>query len=80
MNWTDPKPPTDGVSYYDHIICDTPVGILKIEWKSWKERPDYGIELDNNYIGTTYSLDEGKKFAKQYVISIYKQLKEFLDE
>ena len=26
MKWTEPKKPTDGVSFYDHTIAETPIG------------------------------------------------------
>ena len=81
MKWTEPKPPTEGVSFYDHVDCETPLGRIRIEWKSWKERPDYGIDLDGGeYIGTEYDLEDAKKTSLNYIENKYKELKKFLEE
>lgn len=35
--WSDPQPPTEGVSSYTHVIAETPLGFILLEWKSWKD-------------------------------------------
>jgi len=60
MNWTEPKPPTEGISYYDHITSETPLGRVKIEWKSW----------DGLRIFAEYSLEAAKNVAKEYYINV----------
>lgn len=78
MNWTELKPPTEGVSYYDHVDCKTPLGKFRIEWKSWKESPDYGIDLEDKYIGTEYNLISAKERAKEYLEKIRTELNNYL--
>lgn len=78
MNWTEPKPPTKDVSYYDHTTCKTPLGTCIIEWKSWKQDPDYSVQIGDNYIGTEYSLDDAKQLAVDYLINIRNVLNDFL--
>jgi hypothetical protein len=78
MNWTEPKPPTEGVCFYDHVDCETPLGRIRIEWKSWKESSDYCINLNDEYIGTEYDLDTAKYVAKEYLTTKYRELSEFL--
>ena len=78
MNWTEPKPPTEGVSYYDHITTETPLGKVKIEWKSWKERPSYSITIGDDYIDTEYDLEEAKELARSYLVKKHKELSDFL--
>jgi hypothetical protein len=79
MNWTEPQPPTEGISYYDHTICKTPFGEFKIEWKSWKEYDNYDVVLnDNNWIGSGYDLENAKELVKNYLIIKHKELSEFL--
>lgn len=81
LTWSEEAPPTEGISYYTHIISEiTPLGVFLIEWKSWKERPDYSIVLDDNYIDTVYSLEEAKKIAFDYLITKNKELTEFLNK
>lgn len=78
MIWTEPKPPTEGVSYYDHIICNTPLGDIIIDWKSWKDRPSYDVMLDAVWIGVEYDLEKAKEIAYNYLNKIYNELDEFL--
>ena len=80
MDWTEPKPPTEGVCHYDHIRCETPLGLCSIEWKSWKDQPDYGVEIGNEYIGTEYSLEEAKNVAKEYLNTKRCELELFLNK
>lgn len=41
LTWTEPRAPASGnPSYYDHIIADTPLGPIVLEWKSWKDHDD----------------------------------------
>lgn len=36
LTWSDPAKPNDDSSY-DHVIAETPLGRITLEWKSWKE-------------------------------------------
>ncbi len=79
MNWTEPKPPTDGVSYYNHTICETPIGKFIIEWKSWKENDSYDITKDSNvFVGYGDTLEEAKEIVKDYLITKNNELSAFL--
>lgn len=80
MNWTEPEGPTEGISYYDHTICETPLGRMIIEWKSWKINPDYDLSVENydSWLGAFCELEEAKEFAKQYLVKKHKELSEFL--
>ena len=37
LEWSEPRPPTKGVSHYDHVVAETPLGDITLEWKSWKD-------------------------------------------
>lgn len=78
MNWTEPKKPTEGVSYYDHVICETPLGECLIEWKGWKERDSYSVTIEGAYIGNGYDLGEAKIIAKEWLINKHKELSQLL--
>jgi len=78
MNWTEISEPKKGVSYYTHTFCETPLGLCKIEWKSWKEDPDYSIEIGDNYFTTEYSLEEAKLKCLIYLLDKMEELKIFL--
>jgi hypothetical protein len=79
MNWTEPKSPTEGESYYDYIKCETPLGEIKIEWSSWKETASYDVMLKDQYwLGVGHSLEEAKRLAYNYLKNKSKELQVFL--
>lgn len=79
MKWTENISPNDS-SYYDHTICETPLGIFIIEWKSWKSSPGYDISLDGSYIGTEYELSDAKDFVRVYLVELSDKLLKYLKE
>ena len=78
MKWTEPKKSTERVSFYDHVIAETPIGIMIIEWKSWKDRPSYNVELNKECIGVEYNLDDAKKIGEGYLQGLLKKLTEYM--
>ena len=79
INWTEPKPPTQDISPYNHVTCETPLGTIKIEWKYWKQNTDYDIFINNDeWIGVEYSLDSAKELAENYLHLKYRELFTFL--
>lgn len=78
MNWSEPKPPINNVSYYDHVKLDTPLGEMMIEWKSWKNHPSYDIMLSGEYIGVEYDLEAAKLKASEHLKYIYTELGKLL--
>ena len=77
MNWTDPQPPTTNVGY-NHVKLSTPLGEILITWKGWKERPDYGIEFESEWIGVEYDLESAKNRAIEYLKTKYEELGKLL--
>jgi hypothetical protein len=43
LEWSDVHPPTKDVSHYTHTEAQTPMGIIRLEWKGWKENGDSPI-------------------------------------
>lgn len=80
MKWTEPKPPTRDVSFYDHVKLETPLGEIKIEWKSWKEDPSYDVMLNDEWLLCVYNLEEAKEESLNYIKNKYNELKKFLEE
>lgn len=80
MKWTEPKKATEGVSFYDHIIAETPIGRMTIEWKSWKENDDYSVMLDDEWIGAGISLKEAKQIGEDYLNNKLKKLTEYMQD
>jgi len=70
MKWTEAAPPTEGISHYDHVTLTSPIGDIVIEWKSWKERPSYDVEMSGVWVGCEYDLQDAKKLAENYLRKI----------
>lgn len=76
LNWSEEKQPKDSLPNstnkdghgYDFVYVEIPLGLLYIDWKSWKTQPDYMVYLDDFYIGTMYELDEAKELAEVWLI------------
>lgn len=78
MNWSKERIP--GKIPYNHVVCETPLGECVISWKGWKEHPSYDIDLDDEWIGSEYSLEEAKQVAQQHLEKKYEELKQFLNK
>lgn len=61
LQWSDHAPPTDGVSHYDHVIAQTPLGQIMIEWKSWKDYPGYTCQMPWDELINASELDDAKE-------------------
>ena len=59
LTWTDHRPP-DATIPYDHVIAETPLGSIWIEWKSWKESPSYTSDMPWTHFIVESSLSDAK--------------------
>ena len=80
MKWTEPTEGTEGVSYYDHVIAETPIGRMIIEWKSWKDQPSYDVMINNDWVGAEYDLLDAKAIGVEYLNTKLKKLTEYMQE
>jgi hypothetical protein len=80
MNWTEPQEPKKGVSWYDHVTLETPLGTFRIEWKSWKEFGSYDISIDDDYniFESEYDLESAKEKVRDFLTEKHKELSEIL--
>lgn len=37
LEWSEPAGPNDLTSFYDHIVAETPLGRIVLEWKGWND-------------------------------------------
>jgi hypothetical protein len=58
LTWSEERQPTAECSY-THVVSETPLGRLGIEWKGWKERdcPTCMLPWDDGFIVATDLLD-----------------------
>lgn len=40
LQWSEPQEPCEACRY-DHVVAQTPLGLITIEWKGWKDYPGY---------------------------------------
>lgn len=76
MVWTEIQEPNNEIPY-THVTSITPLGVIVIDWKSWKEQPDYDVSHGNEQIGTAYSLEDAKTIASEYMKSVVSSLIEY---
>lgn len=65
LEWSEPKPPTAGVSSYDHSIADSPIGEFRVEWKSWKQYPSYVVYSPDGNVQVEDSLEKAVSSAQE---------------
>ena len=80
MKWSEENKPNQDVSYYNHVIAETPIGKLMIEWKGWKENPSYDVVINGMWIGVEYDLESAKRLGEKHINKVYEKLKLFLSK
>ena len=80
-NWSEISNPKEGVSYYTHIVLETPIGRAIIEWKGWKDRDDdKAINIGNDYIGCESTLENAKQRVMDYLMGKKDELDKFINQ
>lgn len=64
--WSNEMQPCEDCRY-NHTFADSPLGRFNIEWKGWKEHDSRTVYLNGEHIGDSYSVEESKKLAQQYL-------------
>jgi hypothetical protein len=82
LEWTENRPPRNGVCRYDHCIAETPFGRFLLTWKGWKTDWQYDLGFDETpWDGIEYhswgSIDEAKQWAAD---EMEKRIRLFLGE
>jgi hypothetical protein len=44
LQWGEAQKPNTHKCSYDHVIARTTFGEIRIEWKSWKQRPSFDAQ------------------------------------
>lgn len=78
MKWSKKLNPNKSESSYTHITAYSPLGIFIIEWKSWKNKPSYCLELNDTYLFSSENLEESKLEARTHLENKKKEIEEFL--
>lgn len=59
LTWSEPRDP-NGECSYTHVVSETPLGVLRIEWKGWKETHSPTCDLPWGEFIIETSLDDCK--------------------
>ena len=59
LDWSAPYPPNSS-RHYDHVVAETPLGRIAIEWKSWKDYPGFTAVMPWEELISANSLAEAK--------------------
>lgn len=79
LKWSEEREPDNGkTSYYNHVMVDTPLGKIMIEWKGWKIADGRVVYLDGYYICVGNDTEEAKRMAEYYIVTQYLKIKEFV--
>lgn len=60
IQWSEERPPNKECSY-DHVVAETPLGQLFIEWKGWKDYPSPTCELPWGEMTFGNTVEDAKK-------------------
>lgn len=78
--WSYPTLPNND-SFYDHITLQSPLGLIIIEWKSWKELPSYDItnKTTGEWLGCEYDLRGAQNKVNELITNKFTELKIFIE-
>lgn len=66
LEWSEPRPPTRDVCHYDHVVAETPLGQIIIEWKSWKcPGEGYTAHMPWDHFVVGDNLDDAKRKVQE---------------
>ena len=68
LEWSEPRPPTKDVCHYDHVVAETPLGQIVIEWKSWKSPGEgYVAQMPWSHVEVVVdnNLDDAKRRVQE---------------
>lgn len=64
LEWS-PESKPNGYCSYNHTYADTPFGRYQIEWKGWKDRPSFSLDLGNESVSCwADTIDDARRIAQ----------------
>lgn len=74
ITWAETAPPNDECTY-DHTTASVPFGILRIEWKSWKDYPGYAVSFTGieDFIGSYDTLEAAKAASEEWYATRHRE-------
>ena len=66
LQWSEQRDPFEGIRY-NHVVASSAIGLISIEWKSWKEFDPYVVFIDGDYLGVESKLEDAKALAVNHL-------------
>lgn len=82
LQWSEPTPP-NRESSYDHVQADTPLGVVRIEWKGWKDYDEpicqlpFDLDVPNVFI-VGNDIEDAKRKVEGRLMQLADELKSAL--
>ena len=65
IEWSEPRPPTKDVCHYDHVVAQTPLGEIRLEWKGWKDHDSPCGNMPWGEFIIAHDLDDAKAAVQE---------------
>lgn len=69
LQWSEERQPCDECRY-NHVVADSGLGRISIEWKGWKENDSHTVYVAGEHIGDEYVLEDAKQLAAQHLLNV----------
>lgn len=64
LEWGEETPP-NGACCYHHCDAPSPFGLVRIDWKGWKDYPSFGLTVNGEFVSCNACVVEGAKEEAQ---------------
>ena len=73
LQWSDEREPNEDVRY-NHVVAESPLGRITIEWKGWKKYDSRCVYVGGEYIDSGNTLEDAKKIAECHLQNVVEAL------
>ena len=73
LQWSEEREPCESIRY-NHVVAESALGLISIEWKGWKDYDSFCVHLDGDYIDTAPDLHGAKAIAVAHLQALVLKL------
>lgn len=75
LEWSEQRSPNAKGIRYNHVIAESPLGLFSVEWKGWKDHPNYQLYLNGEWLQDgEATLEDTQQRALEYCLKLGAQL------
>ena len=78
MEWSEIRLPNKRIPS-PHVLAETPIGELRITWKTHKNEVTYEVEIAGTCLGFTASREHAKEMGREYLVGRATALQVYLN-